>query len=223
MIFFTRRAFSSAARPVSAFPALLLTMVRSRAPRLMSASISSAGMPAPPNPPIMTVAPSWTSATACSIEWTILSIMVSSTARRAGAALRAMLHPVRRRFGAAASRRHHRQEVAAHPLRVGLDAGEEPERADRLEHRHAAAVYRAAALRARDAEELRLKREVHDLRDPVPAVEQTGIERQSGQLRHAGPRAMDESVGLRHRGGEVGAAGRPARAESLGQARCQFP
>jgi hypothetical protein len=39
-------------------PALLLTMVSSRAPWAISASISAAGMPALPKPPIMTVAPS---------------------------------------------------------------------------------------------------------------------------------------------------------------------
>ena len=54
----TRFAFSSAARPVSPLPALLLTMVRSRAPCAISASISSDGMPAVPKPPIITVAPS---------------------------------------------------------------------------------------------------------------------------------------------------------------------
>src|SRR6476659_441326 len=57
MIFFTRRLWSSAANPVSPFPALLLTMVRSRAPCSMRASIRWDGMPADPNPPIMTVEP----------------------------------------------------------------------------------------------------------------------------------------------------------------------
>ena len=66
MILRTRLAFSSAARPVSPLPALLLTMVRSRAPCAISASISSDGMPAVPKPPIITVAPSCTSATAAS-------------------------------------------------------------------------------------------------------------------------------------------------------------
>ena len=60
MILRTRPAFSSAARPVSPLPALLLTIVRSRAPCAISASISSFGWPAPPKPPIITVAPSRT-------------------------------------------------------------------------------------------------------------------------------------------------------------------
>jgi hypothetical protein len=40
MILRTRPAFSSAASPVSPLPALLLTLVRSRAPCSISASIS---------------------------------------------------------------------------------------------------------------------------------------------------------------------------------------
>ena len=75
MIFFTRLALSSAASPVSPLPALLLTIVRSLAPRSMRASISSPGMPAVPKPPIITVAPSKTSATAAVGETTVLSIM----------------------------------------------------------------------------------------------------------------------------------------------------
>jgi hypothetical protein len=43
---------------VSPLPALLLTIVRSRAPCAISASISSSGSPAVPKPPIITVAPS---------------------------------------------------------------------------------------------------------------------------------------------------------------------
>ena len=43
MILRTRLALSSAARPVSPLPALLLTMVSSRAPCSMSASISADG------------------------------------------------------------------------------------------------------------------------------------------------------------------------------------
>src|SRR6266849_36933 len=50
-------------------------MVSSRAPCAMSASISSAGTPAPPNPPIRRVEPSRTSASAASTEGTILSTM----------------------------------------------------------------------------------------------------------------------------------------------------
>src|SRR5438552_9789723 len=75
MIFFTRLALSSAASPVSPLPALLLTIVRSLAPRSMRASINSPGMPAVPKPPIITVAPSKTSATAAVGETTVLSIM----------------------------------------------------------------------------------------------------------------------------------------------------
>jgi len=74
MILRTRRALSNAASPVSPLPALLLTMVRSRAPWAINASISADGMPALPKPPIITVAPSCTPATACSNESKILSI-----------------------------------------------------------------------------------------------------------------------------------------------------
>src|SRR5258708_7589884 len=48
-------------------------MVSARAPCAISASISSAGTPAPPNPPISTVEPSRTPASAASTEGTILS------------------------------------------------------------------------------------------------------------------------------------------------------
>jgi len=64
---------------MSPLPALLLTMVSSRDPRAMRASMSSDGMPAVPNPPIMTVAPSNTSATAASADPTVLSIKVLSS------------------------------------------------------------------------------------------------------------------------------------------------
>jgi len=60
---------------VSPLPALLFTIVRSRAPCAISASISAAGIPAAPKPPIMTVAPSWMPATASATEATVLSIM----------------------------------------------------------------------------------------------------------------------------------------------------
>ena len=59
----TRRAASSAARPVSPLPALLLTTVIPRA--LLDQGIDQfVRMPAPPNPPMATVAPSAPSATA---------------------------------------------------------------------------------------------------------------------------------------------------------------
>ena len=78
MIFFTCRALSSAARPVSALPALLLTMIRSLEPFAISASMSSEGMPAVPNPPIITVAPLGISATATAAVATTLLIIPSS-------------------------------------------------------------------------------------------------------------------------------------------------
>jgi endonuclease/exonuclease/phosphatase family metal-dependent hydrolase len=56
---------------VSPLPALLLTIVRSRAPCAISASISSFGMPAVPKPPIITVAPSGTSA---HLRWQAASV-----------------------------------------------------------------------------------------------------------------------------------------------------
>ena len=68
MIFLTRLAFSNAASPVSPLPALLLTMTSSRAPWSISASISSAGIPAPPKPPIITVDPSCIPSTAMANE-----------------------------------------------------------------------------------------------------------------------------------------------------------
>src|SRR5438270_8738054 len=83
MILRTRLAFKSAARPTSALPALLFTMVRSRAPFRMRASMSSEGMPAVPKPPIMTVAPSAISATAALGEATVLSI-ISPPSRASG-------------------------------------------------------------------------------------------------------------------------------------------
>ena len=84
MILRTRFAARSAARPVSPLPALLLTIVRSRARCAISASISSEGMPAAPKPPIMTVAPSWMSATAAAADGKILLIMLRN--RRQGSA-----------------------------------------------------------------------------------------------------------------------------------------
>jgi hypothetical protein len=75
MILRTWPALSSAATPVSPLPALLFTMVRSRAPWAIRPSISSSGMPAVPKPPISTVAPSDTSATASAARAMILSTM----------------------------------------------------------------------------------------------------------------------------------------------------
>src|SRR6476646_3605297 len=60
----TRPAASRAESPVSPLPALLLTIVRSVAPCSMSASIRRVGIPAMPNPPTRTVAPSSIPATA---------------------------------------------------------------------------------------------------------------------------------------------------------------
>src|SRR5690349_6301444 len=73
--FLMRPALNSAAMPTSPLPALLLTIVRPRAPCAISASISSSGTPEPPNPPTRIVAPSRTSASAASTEGEILSIM----------------------------------------------------------------------------------------------------------------------------------------------------
>src|SRR3990170_2510125 len=82
-IFFTRFLPISAASPASALPALLFTTVRSFAPCARSASISCAGMPALPKPPIMIVAPSGTSASASSAVAMNLSIMAARLAVRA--------------------------------------------------------------------------------------------------------------------------------------------
>ncbi len=79
MIFLTRPAASSAARPVSPLPALLLTIVSSRAPCSSSAPTSSFGRPAVPKPPTITVAPSGTSATAAARLATSFWIMVLSS------------------------------------------------------------------------------------------------------------------------------------------------
>ena len=62
----TRPAASSAASPVSPFPALLFTTVRSPAPCRIKASIKITGIPAMPNPPIKIVEPSAIPATAAS-------------------------------------------------------------------------------------------------------------------------------------------------------------
>src|SRR5271170_3908632 len=78
MIFFTCRALSSAATPVSPLPALLLTMVSPVTPWAISASMSSEGMPAVPKPPIITVAPAGISATAAAADATTLLITASS-------------------------------------------------------------------------------------------------------------------------------------------------
>src|SRR5690625_5537691 len=68
----TRPAWMSAARPVSKLPALLLTTVKSRAPWSISAWINSVGAPAPPNPPMRMVAPSWMPAKASARPGTYL-------------------------------------------------------------------------------------------------------------------------------------------------------
>src|SRR5262245_17188422 len=94
----TRLALSRAASPVSPLPALLLTMVRSFAPCAVSPSISSAGIPAGPKPPIKIVAPSCTSASASATDETVLLIMVVS-ARVEGSNLRVDVDPYRLGFG----------------------------------------------------------------------------------------------------------------------------
>ena len=68
--------------------------------------------------------------------------------------------------GLASLRGVHRGEVAAHAFRIWCDAGEQAERLNRLEHRHAAAVQCAAAECPRGAQQLGLHREVDDLGDP---------------------------------------------------------
>ena len=72
----------SAASPTWPFPALLLTTVRSRGcpvamKRSIKAWISSIGAPDPPKPPIMTVIPSSTPATAVARSRTVLSMRSS--------------------------------------------------------------------------------------------------------------------------------------------------
>src|SRR5699024_1201262 len=74
MILFTRRSLINRASPASVWPALLLTTVRSLAPESRSASISSMGWPASPNPPIRTVEPSEMLATASAAVSTIFVI-----------------------------------------------------------------------------------------------------------------------------------------------------
>jgi hypothetical protein len=68
MILRTRPSGQQRGEPGSPLPALLLTIVRSRAPCSISASVSSSGRPAVPKPPIITVAPSGTSASASSYQ-----------------------------------------------------------------------------------------------------------------------------------------------------------
>src|SRR5215475_12951831 len=103
----------------------------------------------------------------------------------------------------------HRVEMPHHALGVGLDAGEQAKRADRLEDRHAAAIKSSAPLAARDAQEFGLEREVDDLRDPMPGLEQLRRQRQAGEFGHAGRRRVDQTVGCGHRGREIGARDRP--------------
>src|SRR4051794_23504162 len=106
MILRTRPAASSAARPVSPLPALLLTIVNSLAPCAISASISSFGKPAVPKPPIITVAPSGTSRNAASTDEWILSIIVMVSWSDLG--------------GAGAARRETRNKRFQQALRIRL-------------------------------------------------------------------------------------------------------
>ncbi|MOA27764.1 hypothetical protein D3C78_1486590 [compost metagenome] len=74
----TLPAMSRAARPISPLPALLLIMVRSRAPVAIRPSISSDGMPAVPKPPTMMVEPSVIPSTALAMDSYVLLIKASS-------------------------------------------------------------------------------------------------------------------------------------------------
>ena len=87
-------------------------------------------------------------------------------------------------------------EVAQHPLAVGLEAGEELERVSGLEHRHPAAVERAAAELARVLQKLGLERAVDDLGHPQAGVQQLLVEWEAGMALHAGRGGVDESVGV---------------------------
>src|SRR2546429_43357 len=70
-------------------------MVRSLAPCAISASISSSGTPAPPNPPTRIVEPSLTSASAASTEGAILSIMSAKDIAFANPTRARVRHPLR--------------------------------------------------------------------------------------------------------------------------------
>src|SRR5260370_19008515 len=76
MIRRTRPAVSNAASPFLPVPALLATIVRSRAPCSTTASHNASGKPAPPNPPHRMTAPSGIPATASARLLTRLSIIV---------------------------------------------------------------------------------------------------------------------------------------------------
>lgn len=89
-----------------------------------------------------------------------------------------------------------RSEMPDHPLDVGGNAREQLECADGLIDRHAAAVDDAAATLRGSLKQRGLKREIHDLGDPVPLLEKIGIDRQAGMARHARGRRMGEAVGL---------------------------
>jgi hypothetical protein len=84
MILRTRFALRQQREADVRIAALLLTIVRSRAPCSISASMSSDGMPAVPKPPIITVAPSWIPAMASPTVATILLIMTGRTRVRDG-------------------------------------------------------------------------------------------------------------------------------------------
>ena len=97
----------------------------------------------------------------------------------------------------------HVGEAAQHALGVGLDAGEEAEGVDGLEHGHAAAVEGAAADLFCGAQEFGFEREVDDFRDPMLGPQKRGGEGQAGMLRHARWCGVDQTVGVAHGVGEV--------------------
>src|SRR6516162_8223498 len=66
----------------------------------------------------------------------------------------------------------HLSEVAEHPLRIRPYAREQSERLGRLEHRHSAAIERAAAQHARLSQQLGLQRKVDDIGNPEIRPEQ---------------------------------------------------
>ena len=88
---------------------------------------------------------------------------------------------------------------------------------DRLENRHPAAVQRLAPKAAGDPQQLRLQREIDDLRNPQFGPQQFRRQRHARELRHADRRACDQPVGLGHRRREIGASNRPPLAEARRQ------
>jgi hypothetical protein len=95
--------------------------------------------------------------------------------------------------GRRARRLHQRAKVRFHAQGIGLQAGEQFEGADGLAHGHGAAVHRAAACRARGAQQLGLQREIHDFGHPQAGMQQGARQRQAGQFVHACRRGVDEA------------------------------